>query len=139
MMVNRPEFHLVDTGALLLGAVPYSIYNTFAPEQIRHLLDNSAARVVVCEQQFLPAIRAARSVGVEHIVCIDGEEAVMTLAALEAAGDAAFDVEASWQTVGPDDLVTLVYTSGRPGHPRGSSCRMPRCCTTSRRSTPSSP
>ena len=32
MMTNRPEFHLVDTAAFHLGAVPFSIYNTFAPE-----------------------------------------------------------------------------------------------------------
>ena len=30
MMTNRPEFHLVDTAALHLGAIPFSVYNTFA-------------------------------------------------------------------------------------------------------------
>jgi acyl-coenzyme A synthetase/AMP-(fatty) acid ligase len=34
MMVNRPEFALCDTAALHLGAIPFSVYNTFAPEQI---------------------------------------------------------------------------------------------------------
>ena len=28
MLLNRPEFHLVDTAALHLGAVPFSVYNT---------------------------------------------------------------------------------------------------------------
>ena len=27
MMTNRPEFHLVDTAALHLGAIPFSVYN----------------------------------------------------------------------------------------------------------------
>ena len=27
MLINRPEFNLVDTAALHLGAVPFSIYN----------------------------------------------------------------------------------------------------------------
>ena len=31
MMTNRPEFHLVDTAALHLGAAPFSIYTTFDP------------------------------------------------------------------------------------------------------------
>ena len=31
MLTNRPEFHLVDTAVLHLGAVPFSIYNTSAP------------------------------------------------------------------------------------------------------------
>src|SRR3954471_5103753 len=28
MLLNRPEFHLVDTAALHLGATPFSVYNT---------------------------------------------------------------------------------------------------------------
>src|SRR5882672_2906727 len=30
MLTNRPEFHVVDTAALHLGATPFSIYNTLA-------------------------------------------------------------------------------------------------------------
>jgi hypothetical protein len=58
MMTNRPEFHLVDTAALHLGAVPFSVYNTFAPEQIRYVLSNGGSRVVVCEEQFASRLLA---------------------------------------------------------------------------------
>src|SRR5262249_10543688 len=58
MMTNRPEFHLADTAAFHLGAVPFSIYNTSAPEQIRYLLSNAANRVVISEQQFVPRLLA---------------------------------------------------------------------------------
>src|SRR3954453_6686469 len=34
MMTNRPEFHVIDAAAMLLGAVPFSVYNTSPPEQI---------------------------------------------------------------------------------------------------------
>src|SRR5215472_17718543 len=51
MMTNRPEFHLVDTAALHLGAVPFSVYNTYARGQIRHVLSNAGCRVVICEEQ----------------------------------------------------------------------------------------
>src|SRR5690349_18837465 len=37
MLVNRPEFHLVDTAVLPLGATPFSVYNTSAPEQLAYL------------------------------------------------------------------------------------------------------
>src|SRR5881392_1017105 len=36
MLTNRPEFHLVDTAAIHLGAIPFSIYNTSSPEQIAY-------------------------------------------------------------------------------------------------------
>ena len=33
MLVNRPEFHLVDMAAIHLGATPFSIYNTSSPSR----------------------------------------------------------------------------------------------------------
>src|SRR2546421_863384 len=41
MLTNRPEFHLIDTAAMHLGATPFSIYNTFSPEQIAYLLEDA--------------------------------------------------------------------------------------------------
>jgi acyl-CoA synthetase (AMP-forming)/AMP-acid ligase II len=32
MMLNRPEFHVVDAAAMLLGATPVSLYNTSPAE-----------------------------------------------------------------------------------------------------------
>ncbi len=61
MLVNRPEFHLVDAAAMHLGAVPFSVYNTSSPEQIAHLFRNAANRVVVTERRFPPNVRAART------------------------------------------------------------------------------
>ncbi len=72
MMVNRPEFHLVDTAALHLGATPFSIYNTSAPEQIEYLFGNAANRVVVCEEQFVDRVRGACPDSVEDLICVDG-------------------------------------------------------------------
>src|SRR5881392_3128988 len=37
MMVNRPEFHVIDLAAIHLGATPFSVYNTSSPEQIAYL------------------------------------------------------------------------------------------------------
>ena len=104
MMTNRPEFHLVDTAAFHLGAVPFSIYNTFAPEQIRQVLANAASRVVVCEEQFTAQLLAARDVtAVEHVVCVDGNSGgTLTLGDVVARGDRAFGFEACWRAVRPD-------------------------------------
>ena len=53
MLVNRPEFALVDTAALHLGATPFSIYNTSSPEQISYLFGNAGNKVCITEQGFL--------------------------------------------------------------------------------------
>ncbi|WP_280412478.1 AMP-dependent synthetase/ligase [Nocardia asiatica] len=119
MLTNRPEFNLVDTAALHLGATPFSIYNTSSPEQITHLFTNAGNKVVVTEQVFLDRITAS-GVPVEHIVMVDGPaESAVTLEQVEAAPVADFDFDAAWQAVGPDDLATLIYTSGTTGPSKG--------------------
>src|SRR5204863_3566961 len=57
MLVNRPEFHLVDTAVLHLGATPFSVYNTSTAEQIEFLFANAANSVVITERAFLPVLR----------------------------------------------------------------------------------
>ncbi|HEU5110458.1 MAG TPA: AMP-binding protein, partial [Micromonosporaceae bacterium] len=71
MMTNRPEFHLCDTAALHLGAAPFSIYNTSAPEQISYLFGNAGNKVVFTERVFLARIREVAGADM-LIVCVDG-------------------------------------------------------------------
>jgi long-chain acyl-CoA synthetase len=121
MMTNRPEFHLVDTGALHVGATPFSVYNSLSAEQISYLFQNAGNRVVICEEQFVPVLLAATAgSAVEHVICVDGNPAgTSSLAALEAAPAADFDFEASWRAVKPADVLTIIYTSGTTGPPKG--------------------
>ncbi len=134
MLVNRPEFNVVDTGAMHLGATAFSIYNTSAPEQVEFLFGNAANRVVITERQFLPIVLAAKenSPALEHVVLIDGTggsaplggsaaspEGTISLEQLEQMGDPDFDFEAAWRAVEPEDVLTLIYTSGTTGPPKG--------------------
>ena len=115
MLLNRPEFHLVDTAALHLGAAPFSVYNTSTPEQVAHQLRNAGTRVIVTERHFLETVQAARKLApdVEHLVQLDGaDDDIMSLAEVEGTGLASFRFAETWQAVGPDDLATIIYTSG---------------------------
>ena len=47
MLTNRPEFHFADTGAMHLGATPFSIYHTSTAEQIEYLVADAANSVLV--------------------------------------------------------------------------------------------
>ncbi|MFO7191038.1 MAG: long-chain fatty acid--CoA ligase [Thermocrispum agreste] len=120
LLTNRPEFHLVDTAALHLGAAPFSIYITSSPEQISYLFSNADNKVVVTEQKFLKTIQATQS-DVEHVVVVDGEagEGTLTLDDVMARGSDDFDFEATWRAVRPSDLATVIYTSGTTGPPKG--------------------
>src|ERR1700743_1254501 len=121
MLSNRPEFHLCDLAAMMLGATPFSIYNTYSPEQIEYLLNDAEAKVLICEQQYLPQILQARAgaPGLEHVIVIDGEAPEGTLALADVEGsNPDFDVEASVAQLQGSDVLTLIYTSGTTGPPK---------------------
>ncbi len=71
MLVNRPEFNLVDMAALHLGAIPFSVYNSSSAEQIEYLFSNAENTVAITEARFLETVRKAGP-QLKHIVCIDG-------------------------------------------------------------------
>jgi long-chain acyl-CoA synthetase len=123
MLGNRPEFHIVDAAAMHLGATPFSIYNTYTPEQIAFLVEDSAPTIAVTEQQFLDRLLEVqkRDNALEHVIVVDGDapEGGMTLEELQTKGGDDFDFEGAWQAVEPDDVLTLIYTSGTTGNPKG--------------------
>src|SRR4051812_36469733 len=123
MLVNRPEFHIVDAAAMHIGATPFSIYNTYTADQIAFLVEDAAPTVAVTEQQFVDRLVSARDRdnALAHIVVVDGDapEGGLTLEELEQKGDDDFDFDAAWQAIEPDDTLTLIYTSGTTGNPKG--------------------
>jgi long-subunit acyl-CoA synthetase (AMP-forming) len=120
MLNNRPDFIPVDLAAVSLGAVPFSIYQTAAPEQIEYVVSDAGARVIVTESMFLDQIdRVKGSVTeLEHVVVVDREGGTNTLSDLEGV-DPVFDPSPISDAIEPDDLLTLIYTSGTTGPPKG--------------------
>jgi long-chain acyl-CoA synthetase len=108
MLTNRPEFHWYDAAALHLGATPFSVYNTYTPDQVEYQVKDSGASIVVTEKAFADRIR-----GAEHVIVVDDGGEVES----HASDD--FDFEAAWRAVEPDDVLTLIYTSGTTGPPKG--------------------
>ncbi len=115
MLTNRPEFHLIDGAAMLMGAVPFSVYNTSSPEQLAFVLGDASARIMFVESRFAPVVAEARAPGLDLVVVIDDEAQWSDF----LVGGDEFDLHAAARTVGPDDLLTLIYTSGTTGPPKG--------------------
>jgi long-subunit acyl-CoA synthetase (AMP-forming) len=121
MLTNRPETVLVDSAAMHIGAIPFSIYNTSSPEQVEYLFSHARCSVVVTETQFASTVLdvAGRVDSIEHVFLVDGEmSGARTLGDLESAGARDFDFEAAWRAVRPTDIATLIYTSGTTGPPK---------------------
>jgi len=126
MLPNSPECHIVDYAAVHLGAVPFTIFNSSARDQIAHQLGNAGARIVVTSVEFLPRVAAAvAALGtqINQVITVDdgvGAGATIGWNDLLAAGDPHFDIDAAWNAVSADDVAAIIYTSGTSGPPKGA-------------------
>ncbi|WP_445150264.1 AMP-dependent synthetase/ligase [Baekduia sp. Peel2402] len=122
MLGNRPEFHQADLAAMMVGATPFSIYMTYAPNQIEYVVGDAGARILITETQFLDNVLEARKTlpDLEHVIVVDPDGAAPegTLALDDVSADD-FDVEASIAQLTGEDVLTLIYTSGTTGPPKG--------------------
>ncbi len=124
MLANRPEFHVADLAVMMVGATPFSIYQTYAPNQIEFVIADAGARIAIVEPQFLDNVMQARQglPDLEHVILVDapdeGVKGTVSLAEVEGA-TSDFDLDASLARIGPEDVLTLIYTSGTTGPPKG--------------------
>ena len=126
---NRPEWTITDFATLCAGGVTVPIYPSLMPDQVKYIINDSDAKVVVCSNRLLwlkvEAVRRELP-SVRHFILVEEEapEGVMSLAevmgrgkTLAASGPELFEKAAL--AVRPDDLASIIYTSGTTGIPKG--------------------
>ncbi len=126
---NRPEWILTDLANLCLGGITVPIYPTIVPPQIKYIIEDSEASVVVCStsalRQKIEAVRGELPL-VAHGLTMESEAPAgfLTLAEVMERGARIdrdqpdlFDTLA--RAVRPDDLASIIYTSGTTGIPKG--------------------
>jgi len=128
---SRVEWTLTDAGCIFAGVIDVPIYPTLTAPQVRYILNDSGASVLVLENfkkfQELETI-LSDCPHIKHILLFDsengGKASVLTLEEVEAKGRQlqverpGIVEELSSQTTA-DDLATIIYTSGTTGEPKG--------------------
>jgi len=129
---NRPEWPIADYACLTARYLDVPIYPTLPDEQIAYILRDSGTVAIfvstAAQAQKIAAVRASVP-GLKWVIAFDdvtGNGIDMTIAALEARGaatetpDAAARYRVDALAVAPDQVATIVYTSGTTGEPKGA-------------------
>jgi long-chain acyl-CoA synthetase len=124
---NRWEWPVLDFAVLAIGAIDVPLYQTLTPEQMGYILRDAGAKAVFVssKQQFGKLVAAGEIPSLEHVAVFDDVSLenttsfteVMKRAAELESPDAAFD--AMLKQTKPEELATIVYTSGTTGDPKG--------------------
>jgi long-chain acyl-CoA synthetase len=134
---NRPEWPIADMASLLLGAVTVPLYTTLTAEQNAFLLKDSGCRAIFLssDQHLHKVLSILPQTQIEKIVVMDaieftgdlapfsGQCATMPQITRQGPGSNHYDLgpelEARARSIRPDDLATIVYTSGTTGVSKG--------------------
>jgi len=128
---NRLEWALSDYALLGLGAIPVPIYTTLLEPDIEYILRDSGAKgmVVATATQLAkvvsvrPRLPELKFVLAMDCAALEGTGATCwesdVASELEAGPEAVEAFQASSLAVQPQDVATIIYTSGTMGQPKG--------------------
>ena len=133
LSANRYEWHVADIAIQSCGGITVPIYPTNSPIQVAYIAGHAEVKVVFCEnaaqltkvQEVRADLPALQKAIVFDPTGINPDDFVTTWESLLAAGDAfnaehPSDIDEHVADVKPEDLCTVVYTSGTTGPPKGA-------------------
>jgi long-chain acyl-CoA synthetase len=133
LSASRAEWVQADFAIFSAGGITVPVYPTYPPDLIAYVVNDSGARTIIVEDpaQLAKVLEAREKMpALAHIVVVTGYDAtqppkmVLTWQMLRRLGRDAAEGHASTlaerlAATKPDDLASIVYTSGTTGPPKG--------------------
>ena len=119
-MRNYPEWAVAHWAIQSIGAVTVSLNAWWIAEELRYALTDSGAVAVIVDGERLDRLspELLAECGVHTAVVVRGDSRADTVAWAEAT--AAPDAALPEVDIRPDDIATILYTSGTTGFPKGA-------------------
>ncbi|MEZ5117784.1 MAG: long-chain fatty acid--CoA ligase [Candidatus Nanopelagicales bacterium] len=118
LLPNVPHFAFAYYGALSLGAAVVPVHALLVAEEIRYVLEDSAAKVLVTAAPLLgEAAKGAELAGVPLLSVLDGGDAEVDR--IDVLAQSADPIAAAVPRR-PEDEAVILYTSGTTGRPKGA-------------------
>lgn len=131
---NRPENLITDYACFANRAVSVSIYATSSLEQLAYIINDAACPIVFVgnttqyriAREAMPLCPSLKRIVVIKPIDIDPDDSCSMIwgdymkLGKEASAEIRETVESRSAAATPDDIATLVYTSGTTGEPKGA-------------------
>ena len=124
---NRPEWNFMEMGMAQIGVVSVPLYPTISLDEYQYILNHATPRMlVVSDKLLLEKLRPLfeNSATIEHVYTFNNIEGANNWKEIAQLGHDRLEellpqVQQIKDAILPDEMMTLLYTSGTTGTPKG--------------------